>query len=280
MTTVVLRRGGLGDTLLMLPVLRALRAEQPGSALHLAGVREFADVLAAFGAADRALSSEDLALWSPDAARARLRGCARLVADDPAVVAAAPAGARVQVFDVQVRGEEPFGLQLARRLGLLPRWPDDAWLVPPSPRAAGGMVVLAPGSGGRAKCWPRECWQQLGAALAAGGRSLAVVVGPAEEERDDPRRWPWPAGTTFLAGLSPVALARAVQGAGRFVGNDSGPTHLAAMLGVPTIAIFGATDPRVWAPVGEHVRVVGGSGCAIEGIAVGEVAPAVLGDSR
>ena len=40
-------------------------------------------------------------------------------------------------------------------------------------------------------------------------------------------------------------------------GNDSGVTHLAAALGRPTTAVFVATDPAVWAPVGAHVRVVG-----------------------
>ena len=41
-----------------------------------------------------------------------------------------------------------------------------------------------------------------------------------------------------------------------FVGCDTGPTHLAAQLGVPTIALFGPTDPAVWAPVGPRVRVI------------------------
>ena len=43
-----------------------------------------------------------------------------------------------------------------------------------------------------------------------------------------------------------------------FVGNDSGTTHLAAMLGAPTVALFGPTDPAVWAPTGPRVRVLGG----------------------
>ena len=42
------------------------------------------------------------------------------------------------------------------------------------------------------------------------------------------------------------------------VGNDSGPSHLAAAVGCPTVAVFGPTDPAVWAPVGPHVRVVAG----------------------
>jgi ADP-heptose:LPS heptosyltransferase len=84
-----------------------------------------------------------------------------------------------------------------------------------------------------------------------------VVVGPAERERDDPMRWPWPAGTAFLADLSCVELAQRLCAARAFVGNDSGTTHLAAALLLPTIAIFGASEPRVWAPPGAHVWVFG-----------------------
>jgi heptosyltransferase III len=51
-------------------------------------------------------------------------------------------------------------------------------------------------------------------------------------------------------------LARVLSGAAVFIGHDSGPAHLAAQLGVRTIAIFGPTDPAVWSPVGPAVRVV------------------------
>jgi ADP-heptose:LPS heptosyltransferase len=41
-----------------------------------------------------------------------------------------------------------------------------------------------------------------------------------------------------------------------FLGNDSGATHLAAALGVPTLAVFGPSDPWLWRPLGPRVRVV------------------------
>ena len=52
-----------------------------------------------------------------------------------------------------------------------------------------------------------------------------------------------------------AVLARAAL----YVGNDSGMTHLAALLGVPTVALFGATDPRVWSPRGRRVEIVAGT---------------------
>ena len=45
-----------------------------------------------------------------------------------------------------------------------------------------------------------------------------------------------------------------------YVGNDAGMTHLAAALGVPTVALFGPTNPTVWQPLGPQVRVLGGDG--------------------
>jgi len=46
--------------------------------------------------------------------------------------------------------------------------------------------------------------------------------------------------------------------AGCFVGNDSGPTHMAAMLGIPTEVIFVSTDARIWKPLGPRVKLLGG----------------------
>jgi len=41
-----------------------------------------------------------------------------------------------------------------------------------------------------------------------------------------------------------------------YLGNDSGITHLAAAVGVPTVALFGPSDPRQWAPRGRRVTVI------------------------
>jgi ADP-heptose:LPS heptosyltransferase len=258
---LVLRRGGLGDTLLLLPLLRALRRRHPAAELTVAGVQEFAAVLAAHGGCDRTSSSEDLALWSPASARERLAAWDLVVADDPAAAAAAPPATTVYTVSLRPVGVAPFALQLARQLDLVPRWPEDGWLVAPDPAPRSGPVLLAPGSGSATKCWPRERWLDLGARLAV---APVVVLGPAELERDDPRRWAWPPGTSFVVESEPVRLAARLAAAGVFVGNDSGPTHLAAMLGVPTVALFGPTDPRVWAPVGPHVRVFAADGAMAE----------------
>jgi ADP-heptose:LPS heptosyltransferase len=47
-----------------------------------------------------------------------------------------------------------------------------------------------------------------------------------------------------------------MEGCRLFIGNDSGISHLAAALGIPTVAIFGPTDPKVWSPKGRNIAVV------------------------
>lgn len=53
-----------------------------------------------------------------------------------------------------------------------------------------------------------------------------------------------------------VEVAQTSSEARAFFGHDSGLSHLAGVLGVPTVVLFGATDPAVWAPSGPAVRVV------------------------
>ena len=62
------------------------------------------------------------------------------------------------------------------------------------------------------------------------------------------------AGGRFLFSLD--ELAGVVRAARVFVGCDSGPTHLAAQMGVSTAALFGPTDPGTWGPVGARVRLI------------------------
>jgi ADP-heptose:LPS heptosyltransferase len=84
------------------------------------------------------------------------------------------------------------------------------------------------------------------------GRRVVWCAGPAEEGLS------LPANAERLPLGSLVALAERLANAKLYVGNDSGITHLAAAAGCPTVAIFGPTDPRVWAPRGPRVRVVQG----------------------
>jgi ADP-heptose:LPS heptosyltransferase len=117
------------------------------------------------------------------------------------------------------------------------------------------IVVIHPGSGSFAKCWPLEHF--IGLARSIQKRfSLAFVIGPAERERWIARQ------ITQLAEIAPliesptlVQLAGILSGAGLYIGNDSGVSHLAAVVGTRSVVIFGPTDPVRWRPLGDHVSI-------------------------
>ena len=122
---------------------------------------------------------------------------------------------------------------------------------PPAP-PADAPVLLHPGSGGVMKCWARGRFAELARRLVAEGRRVGFVLGEAEADR-------WDAGDLeelsvdgvpleLLRGLD--VLAERVRNCALYVGNDAGPTHLAAQLGVPTLALFGPSDPARFHPVG------------------------------
>ena len=123
-----------------------------------------------------------------------------------------------------------------RQVGVLPG-------AVPTIRAESGNAsgtVIHPFSGSLKKNWPIENFQAVASKLDR----VQWIAGP-EETLDN--------ATHFN---SIHEIANLLSGAERYIGNDSGITHLAAAVGVPVIAIFGPTDPRVWAPRGENVRVL------------------------
>jgi len=114
-------------------------------------------------------------------------------------------------------------------------------------------VIIHPGSGGRHKNWPLDRFVSVAKALQADGHAITWSAGPAEEKGSLPEIG------DCLQEESLVAVAQTLAGARLYLGNDSGITHLAAAVGCPTIAIFGPTDPKIWAPQGEHVTVAQGN---------------------
>jgi len=121
-------------------------------------------------------------------------------------------------------------------------------------------VLIHPGSGGRIKCWPLENFVTLARRLSdRGDVGVLFVVGEAEIDRwGEDALGPLAESFPLLRCGELVQLAGLLAQAKAYTGNDSGPSHLAAALGTPTLALFGATNPVHFAPVGRTVRVVQG----------------------
>jgi ADP-heptose:LPS heptosyltransferase len=270
-TALVIRRGGLGDTVLTAPLLAALRSA--GYAPHFAGNVDFARLFRRYHAADRVLSTEDLELWavaldSPAGERARARlGAYELVFGEGLAL---PGHRAAIPFDPVPRsgaGHAAAQLlsQLVRALPDLPAAPDP---VPRlvrlrAPVARGAEVLIHPGSGSVAKCWDPHELARVARTLVVRGRRVTVVVGEAEHARAATLLEPFDPSVDVLHEPSIDDLAGRIATAACFVGNDSGPAHLAAALLVPTVAVFGPTDPELWAPAGPHVRVVRRDVCQV-----------------
>ena len=122
----------------------------------------------------------------------------------------------------------------------------------------GPIVAIHPGSGGEKKNWPVENFAAVARwvsdELAA---QLLVVQGEADEHVVKKlMRHLEPRPLTVAAGLKLVELAAVLEQCVLFLGNDSGITHLAAAVGAPVVAVFGSASPPIWEPRGERVRVV------------------------
>jgi heptosyltransferase-3 len=115
------------------------------------------------------------------------------------------------------------------------------------PRFDGGYIAIHPFSGSASKNWPFERFRELAARLQTILRAeIRWTAGP-EELLD---------GAERFADL--YELACWLGGARLYIGNDSGITHLAAAAGTPVVALFGPTDPVIWRPRGDRVRIVRG----------------------
>lgn len=116
-------------------------------------------------------------------------------------------------------------------------------------------AILAVGSAHPRKCWPAERFAQVAAFLHRQA-GLAVVLSGSAGERPLAEQIKDAAGVpaSVLAGRTSIPqLTALLEGAAVVIGNDTGPTHLAAALNVPTVMIFGPTNPaRLFPRTGPH----------------------------
>lgn len=120
------------------------------------------------------------------------------------------------------------------------------------------VIVLHPGSGSKKKVWPLEGFLTLARTLQDHlDAKIITVLGPAEGIETQKAFERMESSSLILGrGLTLLQLASIMEECWFYIGNDSGISHLAAALGLPTMVIFGPTDHRVWSPRGENVAVI------------------------
>jgi heptosyltransferase I len=142
--------------------------------------------------------------------------------------------------------------------GSHPLWPaPEARLRPVLPAGAhgGGPVLLFPGAGWPTKRWPLARFVELARRLEDEGRATELLFSPREEAlANDATRALGSSARAWVTGGR--AMLESLRRATAVVANDSGAAHLAAAMGVPTMALFGPTNPAICGPLGPRTRVL------------------------
>lgn len=280
MNVLLLRSGGLGDALLTLPVAQAIRDARPQASIDILGnesmlaAARLTTLFHEFHSLDHARFA---ALYGDSPAT-----CGRFFARYDLVYAftAADVGRfKAQVLadgagDCQARDPRPpegYARHItAHLLSVLDELPAE----PPMPQLhtenhiSGNGIVIHPGSGGVGKNWPVERFIELAERFTP---PVTFLLGPAELERGMAARLPG----RIVTELPLDAVRDLLADAAFYIGNDSGVSHLAGMLGTPSLVLFGPSDPVVWRPLGPQVRVLRAPGGSMERLEVGEVYEAV-----
>lgn len=119
-------------------------------------------------------------------------------------------------------------------------------------------VAVHIGSGSETKNWPINNWSSLLQQIQERfDVTLVLVVGEADQERFEKFvNLSHPKNSLTARSLPLPELAGILANCNLFIGHDSGVTHLAAAVNTPSIALFGPTDPKIWAPPGPLVTVL------------------------
>lgn len=118
------------------------------------------------------------------------------------------------------------------------------------------VAAIHPGSGSKKKNWMIERFAEVANILSEKGIKIILISGPADEKQKE--------GFLDLVNYNPVIaenlplmkLSAVLKRCKFYIGNDSGITHLSALTGVNTFAIYGHTDPAVWSPSCKNVTVI------------------------
>ena len=289
---LVIRGGAIGDFILTLPALKALRDALPRAHVEILGHKHIA-VLAEnrfYAQAVRSIEYAPLArffvsnselpveladyfgsfdsiisyLYDPDRVfETNLRRCGanNLICGPARIVENAGHAARQLARPVEQLGIKVADLD--ERIFISKEDRQVARKFLPTPLRP--VMAIHPGSGSRRKNWPIENWIALmserselsnsethASLIVVGGEADKAEIEQLETERRQRR-------VCFAKSLPLPHLACLLENS-TFIGHDSGISHLAAAAGASCILLFGPTDPHVWAPTNNNVRVLRAAG--------------------
>src|SRR5688572_1610271 len=290
----------LGDLLLNVPAIRAIRERYPAARLTLTvGAQNAPAVLGqpwvdelrvlrgrgALAALRAALTLEpppDLAVYfttvsySVSGALLVARSSAReRVGFDPARYARRDWAAltRAVPYPDATLHQSEVSMELARAAGATAAPPPPHYLPDPLlvSRVPSGVAYLHPGAGKLKNRWPVERFADVAAGLRNRGLAVLVIEGPQDAGTASAMGARLGQPLPVVAGESIPMLAARFARASIYVGNGTGPLHLAGAVGCPTVGLYGWSDPAEWKPVGSRVRAVRAEDAKLESIPAARV---------
>jgi ADP-heptose:LPS heptosyltransferase len=123
------------------------------------------------------------------------------------------------------------------------------------PARKSNIVLIHSGAAQPTRIWPLERFQALAVQLRQNHYTVQIICDSAQRE------WWTSHGENVRVPLNIFELMAQIDSAGIFMGNDSGPGHLAAIMGVPTFTLFGNQFPNLFAPLHPEAEWMEGSPC-------------------
>ena len=280
MKIVAIRPAALGDSLLVFPILAALRAKYTNAHITYLGHPAVLPLAKAWGVADEALNPAHLnwsELVSPKGIRSAnlrnlLQGADLVICwldDGDGFVRNALSGIGVEKFIIAPEREPTNATRhivedLAEPSGLPPI---GTGFVAPANGWNNGFcsynppVAIHPGCSEENRRWPAASFATVINELVHLRYPVLLLAGPSEVEvlkevRKHISPQPKPEMLSVLQNAPLLELAKTVQHCRGFLGNDSGISHLAGMLGIPTLVLFGPSNPATKHAIGPFVETL------------------------
>ena len=140
------------------------------------------------------------------------------------------------------------------------------------------IVAIHPGSGSKDKNWPLQNWIELFSREywhVEKRPSLIVILGEADKAQTTQLEYIWKDLDVRFAKNLPLPYLAGMLQHSIFIGHDSGISHLAAAAGANCILLFGPTDPNVWAPRNENVQIVAAESSRLDDLGTAPVQAAL-----
>jgi heptosyltransferase-3 len=272
---LVIRGGAIGDFILTLPVLAGLRNNFPGSRLELLAVPSVAAIAVEFGLADKVRDINSLSFTPLFSLKATCSAeTSTWLSNFDLIISYAHDPERVfetnlrkhSTAQIIVGPHRPVGendlhasLQLFEPLRSVNCIPFDVgrWTLNVG-SSSSTHIAIHPGSGSPNKNWPEEYWRDLLHHLVSTTDDTFLIIGgEAERDRLPSLAQVIPTHRRLVAlDLPFVELAHQLQNCRAFIGHDSGITHLAAVLGLDCIVLWGPTNEQVWRPLGPNIHLI------------------------